>query len=181
MDANSYALKVAPAARSLGVLLRGAQHVAGPVATLTVEKPVNGGVVTNEEPSSSLAAAREPSAFVKTQEIPASVPPRPAKASPVPPVPAPDVPAEIRDHEVLITLGDRKWRVRGLARNLSYEVLKVNLLVARGERFHVDNLDLYSARLRGTFLKLAVDELQVEAEVLKKDLGKVLLKLEELQ
>jgi DNA primase len=71
--------------------------------------------------------------------------------------------------------------VRGLARNLSYETLKVNLLVASGERFHVDSLNLYSARQRGSFLKQAVEELQLKTEVLKKDLGQVLLKLEELQ
>jgi DNA primase len=92
------------------------------------------------------------------------------------------VEAELSDHEVVIRLGDRRWRVRGLARNLSYETLKVNLLVAAGERFHVDSLDLYSARgSEGSFLKQAVGELQVKTEILKKDLGQVLLKLEEIQ
>ena len=44
--------------------------------------------------------------------------------------------------------GERRYRVRGLAKNLSYELLKVNVLVSgktpRGESaFHVDTLDLY--------------------------------------
>ncbi|MCD4750344.1 MAG: toprim domain-containing protein, partial [Thermoanaerobaculales bacterium] len=184
MDANEYALKVKPAEQSLGVLLRSAQHVAGPLVPLGnphPADPTNSSVITDEKPSSSLAAAEEPSTLVKTEANTGSSARKAAKASPVPSVPAPDVPTEIRDHEVLLSLGDRRWRVRGLARNLSFEVLKVNLLVAKGEHFHVDSLDLYSARQRGTFLKQAVEELQIKSEILRKDLGAVLLKLEELQ
>jgi DNA primase len=96
-------------------------------------------------------------------------------------VPAADVSAEVREHEVVIELGERRFRVRGLARNLSFEQLRINLLVASGDHFHVDSLDLYSARQRGAFLKQASEELQVKQETLKRDLGKVLLKLEQLQ
>ena len=34
MDANDYAVRVTPAAKSLGVLLRSAEHMAGPAAIL---------------------------------------------------------------------------------------------------------------------------------------------------
>ena len=52
----------------------------------------------------------------------------------------------------------------------------------RGESaFHVDTLDLYSARQRSGFTKQAAEELGVKEEVLRRDLGRVLLKLEELQ
>ena len=51
--------------------------------------------------------------------------------------------------------GDRRYRIRGLGKNLSHEVLKVNLLVSRGERFYVDTLDLYSARQRAAFTQAA--------------------------
>jgi hypothetical protein len=47
--------------------------------------------------------------------------------------------------------------------------------------FHVDTLDLYSARQRGAFIRQAAAELAAKEEQLKGDLGKVLLKLEELQ
>ena len=50
-----------------------------------------------------------------------------------------------------------------------------------GERFHVDTLDLYSAKARAAFVKLAGIELGEAEDVLKHDLGRVLLKLEELQ
>ena len=65
---------------------------------------------------------------------------------------------------MVLELGGRRWRVRGLERNTSYERLKVNLLVAAGDLFHVDSLDLYSARQRGLFLKQAAVELEVKRE-----------------
>ena len=50
----------------------------------------------------------------------------------------------MRDEEIVIVLGDRRYRVRGLKKNLAFDVmLKVNVLIARGESFHVDTLDLY--------------------------------------
>jgi DNA primase len=46
---------------------------------------------------------------------------------------------------------------------------------------HVDTLDLYQARPRGVFIKQAADELGVKEDLIKRDLGRVLLKLEALQ
>ena len=74
--------------------------------------------------------------------------------------------------------------MRGLAKNLAYEVLKVNVLVAQesdGASFHVDTFDLYAARARAAFLVQASGELGVSIDLLKNDLGRVLLKLEALQ
>ena len=67
-------------------------------------------------------------------------------------------------------------------RNHSYDTLKVNLLVRRGESFHVDTFDLYQSRPRAAFIKVAMDELGIfEQAIIKYDLGQILLKLEELQ
>jgi DNA primase len=92
------------------------------------------------------------------------------------------VPAEVGEAEVVITLGDRRWRARGLERWTSYDQLRVNLLVALsgGDAFHVDTLDLYAHRQRQAFLKQAAAELKVDGELLKQDLGRVLFKLEQL-
>ena len=78
-------------------------------------------------------------------------------------------------------LGDREYRVRGLEKSLSYEQLKVVLRVTRGERFYLDTVDLVSARQRAHFVKEAAKDLEMKEEAVKKDLGKVHLKLEELQ
>jgi hypothetical protein len=87
----------------------------------------------------------------------------------------------MKPDEVVLSIGDRRYRVRGLEKNLAYDVLRINLLAGRGEGFHVDTLDLYTARQRAAYVKQAAEELGLEEEVVKKDLGKVLSKLEELQ
>jgi hypothetical protein len=71
----------------------------------------------------------------------------------------------------VIRLGDRKYRVRGLAKNLSYDVLRVNILAAKGATFHVDTFDLYSARQRALFVRQAAEDLALTEEVIKADVG----------
>jgi len=66
-------------------------------------------------------------------------------------------------------------------KNMSYEQLKVNLLISRGDAYFVDTFDLYSARGRSAFQKQAGEEMRIEENVIRSDLGKILLKLEELQ
>jgi hypothetical protein len=79
-------------------------------------------------------------------------------------------------------LGDRRWRVRGIARNTSFDALRVNVLVAReGHGFHVDTLDLYSARHRRAYIAEAAAELGLEERAVKRDLGQLLLRLEAIQ
>ena len=103
-------------------------------------------------------------------------------ATVLPPAPSvPDVPATVTAEEVTITLGDRRYRIRGLAKNLSFDAMKVNVLCARGDGFYVDTFDLYAARPRTIFTRAAAEETGDPEETIKKDLGKVLLKLEELQ
>ena len=82
---------------------------------------------------------------------------------------------------MVIVLDERRYRVRGLQKNLSYEQLKINLLIQQREQFYVDTLDIYSARHRASYIKQASIELGLSEETIKQDLGKVLLKLEELQ
>ncbi len=94
--------------------------------------------------------------------------------------------AEVHEGEVTFHMGDRRWRIRGLDQNLSFNVLRVNLLVAMDgvtsvAAFHVDVFDLYQARHRRAFVKQASEELGCKEAVLRRDLGRVLLKLEELQ
>ena len=202
MDANEYALKVTPAHKSLGVVIRKAVWLGkGQAPHAPTTESVTHETVTHETPSSSDAipslAAKDESqnqtnaaqhaqpaepviASSRVDEV--SVPePEPLPASPVPEARVPDIPVEIKDGEVGITLGDRHYRVRGLDKNLSYEVLKVNVLASRGEGMHVDTFDLYAARVRASFIHQAAIELGVKEDIIKHDLGKVLLKLEALQ
>ncbi|MBC7394312.1 MAG: DNA primase, partial [Variovorax sp.] len=48
-------------------------------------------------------------------------------------------------------------------------------------RFHVDTLDLYGAKPRGHYVAQAAQEIGIDERILKADLGRVLLALEQLQ
>ena len=201
MDANEYALKVTPAARSLGVLLNKAtwlgkgQRAAAPepeIEPLPAEAKAAAKEEKIEDDAPEPIAETRPAVGAPMEEVfslaaalepVAPTGPEPSTAAPAPSI---DVPVEIRGEDIFIQQGDRRYRIRGLNKNLSYELLKVNVLVSgmtpHGESaFHVDTLDLYSARQRSVFTKQAAEELGIKEEVLRRDLGRVLLKLEELQ
>jgi hypothetical protein len=94
-----------------------------------------------------------------------------------PTLPEPGSPLVV-DGELQLVVEGRRWRVRGLGRVSSFESLKVNVLVGRGDRFHVDSLDLYVARARAGFVSAAAVELGVDEATVKADLGRVLLACE---
>ncbi len=219
MDANEYALKLKPAEKALGILIRNAawmgkgrppsQRIGLGSATVAVTTVAAGEATREEAPpvpapaasplaarvdesdpmtppsptASSSSAATETSAALRA---PAKDPAPPLPGSPIaseipaatvePPSPSvPDVPATVTAEEVVIVLGDRRYRIRGLAKNLSFDAMKVNLLCARGEGFYVDTLDLYAARQRGAFTKAVSEEIGVTEDAIKADLGRVLL------
>jgi DNA primase catalytic core len=175
MDANAYALKVTPPEKSLGLAIRkalwlgkGAAPATTPSAAPTIAAPDRcEPVPTPTEPALPLAAKED-----LIEALP---------ASPVPPVPTPEPLPELKEDEVVFRFGERRYRVRGLPKNASHEVLKVNLLAAAGEAFYVDTLDLYAARARAAYITQAAVELQLAEELVKADLGRVLMKLEALQ
>jgi hypothetical protein len=85
------------------------------------------------------------------------------------------------EDDVRFTRGPRQYRVRGLARNLSAESLKVTLRVSAGEHLHVDTLDLYQARARAAFIKAVSIELGATEAVIAGDVSALMLALEPLQ
>ena len=115
------------------------------------------------------------------KEEPAPVSPTALPASPAPSGPSFAMDADVSDNEVVLTFAERRYRKRGLAKNLAYDVLKVNVLASNGEAFHVDTFDLYNARARASYITQAAVELRIAEDTLKTDLGRVLLKLEALQ
>jgi hypothetical protein len=170
MDANEYALKVQPAAKSLGIVIRKAVWLGkGPAPT---ESP--GQQIEHTPTTTNLTPL---AASVSAPSVADAV--NPAPASPTPAT------AVSSDHpladEVIVSYGERRYRVRGLAKNLSHETLKINLHIAQGEAYYVDTFDLYSARSRHLYIVNAAKDLAVREEIVKADLGRLLLKLESLQ
>ena len=103
------------------------------------------------------------------------------------PEPAPVIPlaAElsltINGDEITLWHDDRRYRIRGLGKNLSHDLMKITLLVSRQEEFHVDTLDMNQDRQRVAFIKRTAEELHVKEDIIRKDVGRVFLKLEELR
>ena len=184
MDANEYARQVQPASKSLGTLIRAAQWLGkGTKPQVSVGSSE---VVEEQEEASEVAPAPSPSTHEPATKTMTNSLPTPATVIPL--APALPIDAETKSlgetNELVFTLGDRRYRIRGLEKNLSYEVLKVNVLVSRaafdgvGETVHVDTFDLYQSRPRHSFITQAAVELGVKDDVIKADLGKILLKLE---
>jgi DNA primase len=190
LDANAYALKVTPPEKSLGLLLRSALPLgevrSKPVVSSSHDAPALSSLAAK---AAELAAGPAPTAEPTPESVtPLAAPEKAAKeensaaVSPVPPAnPSPiDVVKNDAD-EIVLLLGDREWRVRGLGKNTGFESLKVTLRVACAERWHLDSLDLCVARQRAAFVDAAAGETALKPELVKRDLGHVLRKLEELQ
>lgn len=174
-DANEYARSVSSPEKSLGVLIRNAIWLGKGDAPAPTSEP--------QLESSPDAAAQEAqtTAHALLPSLAAVVADDAPLASPLPPAPPSDVPVEVNGEEIIMRCGDRRYRVRGLAKNLSFDQMRVNVLAARGEGFHVDTIEMYAARQRALFIKQAAEEMCVKEDVVKRDIGRLLLKLEELQ
>ena len=191
MDANEYARKVTPATKSLSVLLNRA-------AWLGKGRRVAAPVIVPEPGVEPLPAEVKTAAKEKRMEEPEAAPIAVDAASeevfslaaaPVASVlaaPVAEVPVEMRGEDVVLKFGDREYRVRGLQKNTSAEVLRVNLRVmgmnVHGDMaLHVDTLELNASRQRMAFAKQAAEELGIKDELVRRDVGRVLLKREELR
>jgi DNA primase len=198
MDANAYACTVKPAEKSLGVVIRSAQWVGQgvkpaithAVSVIHTEAPTE----TDEQTTSvetvlplAVSSCAAPDGGVEV-ESPPTLPEPPAAAMPEAPAPEPEAQADER--QLNLAFGERRYRVRGLPKQLT-EALKVNVLVTvastelasaapDGGALHVDTLDLYQAKQRQVFAKSAAAELRVEEHIVQRDLGRLLLKLEQV-
>ncbi len=198
MDANEYALKVTPPQQSLALVIRKAEWLGSGEAPqiTTAHRPLPLAAVTEKTGCETMhkdvqvsqeAGSRERLSSLSVHE------PTPKieiistldqQATPVPSLPA-QLALESRDDGLYTTLGEgnqaRVYRVRGLEQNTGPEHLKIQLYVQRGEGFFIDKLDLYSCKQRQIFINQACVELGLSDEVIKKDLGKLLLALEQEQ
>jgi hypothetical protein len=190
LSASDYAKQFEDPAAALGAVIRKAEWLGkgkkaapakaeGMPTPDAIAMPTDGPAIVAET-----SAPAMPSVAGATPSPATAMPiPSEATASVMPPAPQDIEPEQSDDQrdEVILNIGHRRYRVRGMAKNLSYDMLRVNVLASTDRGLFVDTFDLYSARHRKTFITQAAVELGVEEKVIKKDLGRVLLKLEELQ
>ncbi len=134
-------------------------------------------------------------AFAAATTEPVSPPPTPAAPTPAIPIAEPTAtePAPAarvaRDGEPVVSgtvtelhvgFAGRVWRIRGARATRNAEALRANVMVTDtgSGGFHLDSLDLYSARARAAFTTAAAHELHAPADELKGELGRVLVQVE---
>src|SRR5208283_516840 len=81
---------------------------------------------------------------------------------------------------------DREYRVAGLEKTVGTDALKIALRLRLGgqsgsDRFHLDQVDLCRDMERRRFVERAAEETGLTADLLKRDLGKLLLAVEQAQ
>ena len=201
-DVNSFALKSDNPAEALAAAVNGAQWLGSRRAILKIQPPEEaaappmdgaersqwlGKVAPKATPapaSSSLAASP-----LAANNAPRETPPPPAiqeAAKIKSPSIMPDAPTtadtvEQRGEHWHLALGDRQYRIGGLERNAGFDSLKITLRLWCGDLFHLDNLDLCSDLQRRKFVERAAEETTLKPELIRRDLGKILLILEQLQ
>jgi DNA primase catalytic core len=106
-----------------------------------------------------------------------------ASTVPVPVIPAANglsVPVlQLQGSHHYVYLDGREYRLGGLDKAAGVEVLKVTLRVRVGERFYLDQVDLCRDGERRRFAERAAEETLLTVELLRRDLGKVLLAAEQ--
>lgn len=90
-----------------------------------------------------------------------------------------------RDDAWFLDLEGREYRVAGLEKTVGTDALKVTLRLRSGgpcgEHFHLDQVDLCRDMERRRFIERAAEETGLTPDLLKRDLGKLLLAVEQAQ
>ena len=201
MDANEYAQKVKPADKSLALLVNSAtwlglgarppapppeprKHVAMVVDELTGD-PLP--IVDKESLTTGVGWAPEPFVPAPYAEVQAhssllaasvsSPTPDAAKKESAATMPT----LEQRGDAWFLDVEGREYRVSGLEKTIGTDTLKIALRLRCGERFHLDQVDLCRDGERRRFMERAAEETGLTADLLKRDLGKLLLAVEQAQ
>ena len=156
MDANEYALKVTPAAKSLATAVKSAEWMGGPTDR---PRATRAGASSSKEIAANNLAALQPET-AKQKDMPT---------------------LERQGEYHVLTQGKRQYRVGGLDKNNSLEVLKVAVRVRYEESFHLDSFDMTRDGERRRFVERAAEETGLEKELVKRDIGRLLLALEDAQ
>ena len=159
MDANEYACKVKPADKSLALLMNAAQWT-GTRSSAAAPQPI---IETHAPAPSSLVAA-----FVSSPQPAATKKENAASL-------------EQKGDAWFMDVEGREYRVAGLEKTVGTDALKIALRLRHGERFHLDQVDLCRDMERRRFVERAAEETGLTADLLKRDLGKLLLAVEQAQ
>lgn len=163
-DANDYLCSVDEPELAFGLLLSAAQPMGQvPLAVVDVEKSA---VVLDSVPVSTSSLAASVASTSSVQNTVGVVTER------------------SENGDLLISLGSHQWRLRGVSASVmkaSAASLKVNaqVLDKNSGVLFVDSVDLLSSRSRHGYVRMAAVELGLPEEGLRRELGQVLLVVEQ--
>jgi DNA primase catalytic core len=196
MDANEYAQKVKPADKSLALLMNSAAWLGSGTRPPAADPPKHVAMVVDEmtgEPlpivdkeSLETGVGWAPEGFVPAPyaEVQAQSSSLAASVSGEQPEAAKKEKAaslEQRGDAWFMDVEGREYRVAGLDKTLGTDALKVTLRLRHGEHFHLDSVDLCRDAERRRFIERAAEETGLTPDLLKRDLGKLLLAVEQAQ
>jgi DNA primase len=176
-DANDVAIAAAKPADALGRALRAAEWMgAGNRTRRQAARVEPGDIERGQSDGAGVDAGAE---ATQADQGDIGLPLFPSAADVAVAAPLAATPAA--HDELVLEIGPRRWRVRHIPKSPSPGSLRVNVMVGVGERFHVDTVDLYSAKARAGFVEAAAVELRADRDALKAELGAVLLATEDTQ
>ena len=184
LDANSYALAVTPPEKSLGVLLTAAawmgkgkvsSHVAPAPSSLAAKAAE---LAAERAPAPEVTAAPQKAAKEEKPDVPATTARPPDAGASTGAGTASLLPHG--EHGLLVIDG-REYRVGGLEKTLGTDALKIALRLKVGDRFHLDTVDLAKDGERRRFIERAAEETGLHADLLRRDVGRLLLAVEQAQ
>lgn len=196
MDANEYACKVKPADKSLALLMNSSawlgagarppappeprKHVAMVVDELTGD-PLP--IVDKESLETGVGWVPEPFVPAPYAEVQAQSSLLAASVSSLEPATKKESAATVeqRGDAWFMDVEGREYRVAGLEKTVGTDALKIALRLRHGERFHLDQVDLCRDMERRRFVERAAEETGLTADLLKRDLGRLLLAVEQAQ
>ena len=179
MDANEYARKVTPAAKSLALLVNAAAWCGqGKAPVIPLQKVSEPAVETKVKVMPQVEVAPAPSSLAasvsgSTEKL--------ATNEKMPAAPNTSPTLEQRGEAWFLSIENREYRVTGLEKTVGGDGLKIGLRVQTGERFHLDQVDLVRDVERRRFVERAAEETGLTADLLKRDLGRLLLAVEQAQ
>jgi DNA primase len=171
-DVNSFALKSPNPAEALAAAVNGAEYLGKTTPKATPALP-------SSSLAASLAAEDTDDDTPTPPEIQEAAKMKSPSIMPADPTTADTV--EQRGDHWHLTLGERRYRIGGLERNAGFDSLKITLRLWCSDLFHLDTLDLCSDLQRRKFVERAAEETTLKPELIRRDLGKILLILEQLQ
>jgi DNA primase catalytic core len=201
MDANEYACKVKPADKSLALLMNAAtwqgagarpptppappKHVAMVIDEMTGE-PLP--IVDKESLETGVGWAPEPFVPAPYADVQAQSSLLAASVSSAPDAAKKEkaISLEQRGDAWFMDIEGREYRVAGLEKTVGTDALKIALRLRLGgqsgsDRFHLDQVDLCRDMERRRFVERAAEETGLTADLLKRDLGRLLLAVEQAQ